>query len=73
MSKIIQESGDDPFMTQIEIFNIWVILQHSLIRGVIILSCSTGAKNFTNNVFCHVQFSGVIPNIENLCAIRAKF
>ena len=31
------------------------------------------AKNFTNYVFCHVQFSGVIQNIENRCAIRAKF
>ena len=43
---------------------------HSLIRGVIIQSCSTGAKNFTNYVlFCHPQFSGVIQNIENHCAI----
>ena len=46
---------------------------HSLIRGVLIQSCPTGAKNFTNYVFCHVQFSGVIQNIENRCAIRAKF
>ena len=30
-------------------------------------------KNFTNYVFCHVQFSGVIQNIENRRAIRAKF
>ena len=51
-------------------FNITV---HSLIRGVLIQSCSAGAKNFTNYVFCHVQFSGVIQNIENRCAIRAKF
>ena len=29
-------------------------------------SCPAGAKNFTNNVFCHPQFifSGVIQNIE---------
>ena len=42
---------------------------HSLIRGVLIQSCSAGAKNFTNYVFCHPQFSGVIQNIENHCAI----
>ena len=46
---------------------------HSLIRGVLIQSCSAGAKKFTNYVFCHPQFSGVIQNIENCCAIRAKF
>ena len=46
---------------------------HSLIRGVLIESCSAGAKNFTNYVFCPVQFSGIIQNIENRCAIRAKF
>ena len=42
---------------------------HSLIRGVLIQSCSAGDKNFTNYVFCHPQFSGVIQNIENYCAI----
>ena len=42
-------------------------------RGVLIQSCSARAKNFTNYVFCHPQFSGVIQNIENCCAIRAKF
>ena len=42
--------------------------KHSLIRGVLKQSCSTGAKNFTNYVFC-----GVIQNIENHCAISAKF
>ena len=31
-------------------------------------SCSAGAKKFTNYVFCHPQFSGVIQNIENCCA-----
>ena len=46
---------------------------HSLISGVLIQSCSAGAKNFPNYIFCHVQFSGVIQNIENHCAIRAKF
>ena len=46
---------------------------HSLIRGVLIQSFPAGAKNFTKYVFCHVQFSGVIQNIENCCAIRAKF
>ena len=46
---------------------------HSLIRGVLIQSCSTGAKKFTNYVFCHPQLSVVIQNIENCCAIRAKF
>ena len=34
-----------------------------LIRGVLIQSCSARAKNFTNYVFCHLQFSGVIQNI----------
>ena len=42
---------------------------HSLIRGVLIQSCSAGAKNFTNYVFFHPQFGGVIQNIENYCAI----
>ena len=46
---------------------------HSLIRGVLIQSCPAGAKNFTNYIFWHPQFSGVIQNIENRCAIRAKF
>ena len=46
---------------------------HSLIRVVLIQSCSAGAENFTNYVFCHPQFSGVIQNIKNCCAIRAKF
>ena len=45
---------------------------HSLIRGVLIQSCSA-EDNFTNYVFCHPQFSGVIQNIENFCAMRAKF
>ena len=48
-------------------------MQHILIRGVLIQSCSTGAKNFTNYVFCHPQFSGVIQNIENHCAILTLF
>ena len=52
----------------------WIVwATHSLIRGVLIQSCPAGAKNFTNYVFCHPQFSGVIQNIENCCAIRAKF
>ena len=42
---------------------------HSLIRGVLIQSCSAGAENFTNYVFCHPQFNDVIQNIENHCAI----
>ena len=29
---------------------------------------SAGAENFTNYIFCHPQFSGVIQNIENRCA-----
>ena len=44
----------------------------SLIRGVLIQSCFAGAKKITNYLFCHLQFSGVIQNIENCCAIRAK-
>ena len=39
---------------------------HSLIRGVLIQSFPAGAKNFTNYVFCHLQFSGVIQNIVNI-------
>ena len=38
-------------------------------QGVLIQSCSAGAKKFTNYVFSHPQFSGVIHNIENYCAI----
>ena len=49
-----------------------ILKHHSLIRGVLIQSCSAGAKKFTNYVFCHPQFSGVIQNIENHCAIKAK-
>ena len=43
--------------------------KYCLIRGVLIQSCSAGAKDFTNYVFCHPQFSDVIQNIENHCAI----
>ena len=46
---------------------------HSLIRGVLRQTCSTGAKNFTKWVFYHVQFSGVIQNIAYLRAIKTKF
>ena len=49
------------------------VAQHSLIRGVLIQSCSAGAKHFTNYVFCHPQFSGDIQNIENRCAILNLF
>ena len=42
---------------------------HSLITVVHMQSCSARAENFTNYVFCHPQFSGVIQNIENRCAI----
>ena len=45
----------------------------SLIRGVLIQSCSARAKKFTNYVFCHPQFSGVIQIIENHCAIKEFF
>ena len=48
-------------------------LHHSLIRGVLIQSCCTGAKYFTKYVFCHPQFSCVIQNIENYCAILILF
>ena len=44
-------------------------LKHSLIRGVLKQSCPAEAKNFTNYVFCHPQFSRVTENIENRCAI----
>ena len=46
---------------------------HSLIRGVIMQCCYAGDKNFTNYVFCYPQFSGVIQNIENCCAIKQNF
>ena len=50
------------------------MMVHSLIRGVLIQSFSARAKNFTNCVFCHPQFSGgVIQNIENRCAILTMF
>ena len=44
-------------------------IYHSVIRGVVIQSYSSGAKNFTIYVFCHPEFSGVIQNIENRFAI----
>ena len=50
-----------------------ISLPHSLIRGVLIQSCSAGAKNFTKCVFYHVQFSGVIQNIAYHCAIFTLF
>ena len=46
---------------------------HSLIKGVLIQSCSAGAKNFTNYVFCHVQFNSPGQSSKNHCAIKAKF
>ena len=46
---------------------------HSLIRGVLIQSCSAGAKNLTNYVFCHVQFNSPGQSSKNHCAIKAKF
>ena len=46
-----------------------ITVHHSLIRVVLIQSCSAGAKNFTTYVFCHPQFSVVIQNIENCCVI----
>ena len=45
---------------------------HSLIRGVLIQSCSAEAKNFTNYVFCHVQFNSPGQNSKNHCGIKAK-
>ena len=43
--------------------------EHSLIRVVLIQSCPAGAENFTNYVLYHPQFSSVIQNIENRCAV----
>ena len=51
----------------------FTISSHSLIRGVLIQSCSAGAKSFTNYLFCHPQFSGVIQNIETRCDILTLF
>ena len=45
---------------------------HSLIREVLIQSCPAGAKNFTNYVFCHVQFNSPGQSFKNHCAIKAK-
>ena len=55
----------------VKLFNMLdqTLIRHSLIRGILIQSCSAGAKIFTNYVFCHPQFSDVIQNIENYCAI----
>ena len=49
------------------------VLLHSLIRGILTQSCSTGAENFTKCVFYHVQFSGVIQNIAYHRAIFTLF
>ena len=49
------------------------VLAHSLIRGVLIQSCPARAKNFTNYVFCHVQFNSPGQSSKNHCAIKAKF
>ena len=46
---------------------------HSMIRGILTQSCSTGAKNFSKCVFYHVQVSGVIQNIADHRAIKTKF
>ena len=48
-------------------------MTHSSIRVVLIQICSARAENFTNYLFCHPQFSGVIQNIENCCAILTPF
>ena len=48
-------------------------IRHSLIRGVLIQSCSAGAKIFTNYVFCHVQFNSPGQSSKNYCANKAKF
>ena len=41
------------------------IIKHSLIRGVLIQSCSVGAKNLTNYEFCHVQFNSPGQSSKN--------
>ena len=46
---------------------------HSLFRGVLIQSCSAGAKNFTKYVFFQVQFNGLVKTSQNYCAISVKF
>ena len=58
---------------QMERFEVSPKVIHSLIKGVLIQSCSAGAKNFTNYVFCHVQFNSPGQSTTNLCAIKAKF
>ena len=62
-----------PEISQRSLASMKIQLGHSLIRGVLIQSCSAGVKNFTKYVFCHPQFSGVIQNVENRCASSVKF
>ena len=50
-----------------------IIRHHSLIRGVLIQSCSARGRNFTKYVFFHVQFGGLVQNSQNYCAISVKF
>ena len=57
------------FLIRIYVPQTAILAYHSLIRGVLIQSCSARAKNFTNYVFCHPQLSGVIQNIVDYCAI----
>ena len=66
---IVVGAWKEPVPGWIDNFNGPTGSTHSLIRGVLIQSCSAGAKNFTNYVFCHPQISGVTQNIENHCAI----
>ena len=54
-------------------FHQFVEAIHSLIRGVLIQSCSAEAKNFTKCVFYHAQFSGIIQNIAYHRAIFTLF
>ena len=50
----------------------WIKGKHSLIRGVPIQIFSAGARNFTKYVFFHIQFSGLVQNTQNYCAISVK-
>ena len=43
---------------------LWGTIHHSLIRGVRIQSCFARAKNFTNYIFCHPQFSAIIKILK---------
>ena len=55
-------SGQEPPQYLMQGMNYFIINYAQFDQRV--QSCSAGAKKFTNYVFCHPQFSGVIQNID---------